>query len=246
MIVGGLYMRIRRPMTVFKSGVPGMDFGYMICETGNMFGGKSEALINRIYDVEEHEESRKIEYKEKETPFSPLKIGAFVHTFDNRYEKEGYIASHSGLRYPATSVSTVENLDKLVTEQQLNVVIIDEVQFFSEKNEKDNWAIVELLHRYVSENRFVIVAGLEKDFRGLPFSAMGDLMAISDETHRHLSKCHVCGEPAILPQRLIEGEPAYEDDPLILVGANDSYQPRCRKCHVLKKRDTKVDKVNII
>ena len=78
----------------------------------------------------------------------------------------------------------------------------------------------------------VIVAGLDQDFRGLPFGQVPQLMAIAEHVTK-LQVCSVCGSPASRTQRLIDGEPAAFDDPIILVGASESYEPRCRHCHAV-------------
>ena len=79
----------------------------------------------------------------------------------------------------------------------------------------------------------VIVAGLDQDFRGLPFGQVPQLMAIAEHVTKLQAVCSVCGSPASRTQRLIDGEPAAFDDPIILVGASESYEPRCRHCHAV-------------
>ena len=86
----------------------------------------------------------------------------------------------------------------------------------------------------------VIVAGLDQDFRGLPFGQVPQLMAIAEHVTKLQAVCSVCGSPASRTQRLIDGEPAAFDDPIILVGASESYEPRCRHCHAYLQ--TKISK----
>ncbi len=82
----------------------------------------------------------------------------------------------------------------------------------------------------------VVVSGLDKDFRGMPFGPMGDILALADERVSLTSTCVQCGQPAVLPQRLIDGRPANWDDPIVYPGATEAYEPRCRNCHVTPGR----------
>ena len=81
----------------------------------------------------------------------------------------------------------------------------------------------------------VIVSGTDQTFRGEPFEPLPELMATAEYVDKLQAICAECGEPATRNQRLIEGEPAHADDPTILVGAEESYQARCRDCHVLRR-----------
>ena len=85
--------------------------------------------------------------------------------------------------------------------------------------------------------RRVILAGTDTDFRGEPFGAMPQLMAIAEVVDKLHAICVMCGSPASRNQRLIEGKPAPYDSPTIMVGAADSYEARCRACHVVPRRD---------
>ena len=83
----------------------------------------------------------------------------------------------------------------------------------------------------------VMLAGLDRDFRGEPFGIMPILMSKAEYVTKLQAICQVCGAPATRTQRIIDGQPAYEDDPVILVGATEAYEPRCRCCHRVLKRD---------
>jgi len=107
-------------------------------------------------------------------------------------------------------------------------VAIDEGQFFDE-------GLVDLCERLANEGIWVIVAGLDMDFRGEPFGPMPQLMARAERVDKLQAICVVCGGPASHTQRLIDGRPAAYDDPVILVGASEVYQARCRGCHVVPK-----------
>src|SRR5699024_7351382 len=106
----------------------------------------------------------------------------------------------------------------------IDVIGIDEVQFFNEE-------IIETINQLADQGIRVIAAGLDMNFRGEPFGVVPELMAISESVTKLTAICPKCGSPANRTQRLINGEPASYHDPIILVGASESYEPRCRHCH---------------
>lgn len=81
----------------------------------------------------------------------------------------------------------------------------------------------------------VVVAGLDMDFRGEPFGQMPALMAVAETVTKLQAVCSVCGSPSSRTQRLIDGRPASYHDPVILVGASEAYEPRCRHHHEVPK-----------
>ena len=117
-------------------------------------------------------------------------------------------------------------MEKLIG-SDVQVVGIEEVQFFDEK-------VVALCERLADRGIHVIAAGLDQDFRGMPFSFMPRLLAIADNVMKLHAICKVCGEEASRTQRLVDGKPARWDDPIILVGAEESYEARCRRCHEVR------------
>jgi thymidine kinase len=141
---------------------------------------------------------------------------------DNRYsEKE--VVSHNGTKIYAWPVGkSIDILHQLENDTQ--VVAIDEVQFFDED-------VVGVIQHLADEGVRVIVAGLDQDFRGEPFGHVPTLMALAETVTKLQAICLSCGSPASRTQRLINGKPASYDDPIILVGASESYEPRCRHCH---------------
>ncbi|WP_110112639.1 thymidine kinase [Bacillus sp. CGMCC 1.16541] len=180
----------------------------VIC--GSMFSGKSEELIRRV----------------RRTQFAKQAVEVFKPAIDNRYSEEA-VVSHNGTSVMAQPISdSLTILDKV--SKETDVVAIDEVQFFD-----DN--IVEVVQKLANRGYRVIVAGLDQDFRGEPFGQVPRLMAIAESVTKLQAVCASCGSPASRTQRLIDGEPASYDDPIILVGASESYEPRCRHCHVVKK-----------
>lgn len=111
-------------------------------------------------------------------------------------------------------------------EPDTTVVAIDEVQFFDRE-------IVAVCEKLAEQGKRVICAGLDMDFRGVPFGPMPDLLARAEDVHKLHAICVVCGEEASRTQRLINGRPAAIDDPIVLVGAAEVYEARCRECHAV-------------
>mgnify|MGYP005753601813 FL=1 len=176
----------------------------VIC--GSMFSGKSEELIRRM----------------RRAQFAKQPLQVFKPEIDNRYSDEE-VVSHNGTSILATPVrSSQAILENAAPETE--VIGIDEVQFFDEN-------IVEVVQQLADKGYRVIVAGLDQDFRGEPFGKMPELMAVAESVTKLQAVCAVCGSPASRTQRLINGEPANYDDPIILVGASESYEPRCRHDH---------------
>ncbi|MEC3432866.1 thymidine kinase [Bacillus cereus] len=173
-----------------------------------MFSGKSEELIRRV----------------RRTQFAKQHAIVFKPCIDNRYSEED-VVSHNGLKVKAVPVSASKDIFEHITED-MDVIAIDEVQFF-------DGDIVEVVQVLANRGYRVIVAGLDQDFRGLPFGQVPQLMAIAEHVTKLQAVCSACGSPASRTQRLIDGEPAAFDDPIILVGASESYEPRCRHCHAV-------------
>lgn len=178
----------------------------VIC--GSMFSGKSEELIRRV----------------RRTQFAKQQVQVFKPAIDNRYSEEA-VVSHNGSSVIAMPTRNSAQILKEVAEET-DVVAIDEVQFFDE-------GILEVVQTLADKGYRVIVAGLDQDFRGEPFGQVPELMAIAESVTKLQAVCAACGSPASRTQRLIDGQPASYDDPIILVGASESYEPRCRHCHAV-------------
>lgn len=178
--------------------------------SGSMFSGKSEELIRRI----------------RRADFAQMKITAFKHRVDNRMSIE-FINTHSGDKFKAVALEKPEDIKHFVTEET-QVIAIDEVQFFS-------MAIIPIILELVENGKKVIVAGLDLDFRGVPFGPIPPLMAIADKITKLTAVCMTCGNDAHYSQRLIDGRAAKFDDPVIMVGAEDVYQARCRDCFIIDR-----------
>jgi thymidine kinase len=179
-----------------------------------MFSGKTEELIRRLTRAE----------------IAKQKVQVFKPKLDDRYEA-AKLSSHGGSYYEAT---VVENAAEIATyvDDDTDVIAIDEVQFF-------DWTIAELCDRLANKGRRVILAGLDMDFRGEPFGPMPLLMAQAEAVDKLQAICMVCGAPASRTQRLIDGRPANYDYPVILVGASEVYEARCRRHHEVPRNDQK-------
>jgi thymidine kinase len=178
----------------------------LIC--GSMFSGKTEELIRRL--------RRAVIAKQKVQVYKPL--------IDTRYH-EAQVTSHNGLGFDARPVASADDiLDDLAPDT--TVVAIDEVQFF-------DTGVIEVCDKLAEQGKRVICAGLDTDFRGVPFGPIPDLMARAELVDKLHAICVVCGEEASRTQRLIDDRPARADDPVVLVGAAEVYEARCRQCHEL-------------
>lgn len=171
-----------------------------------MFSGKTEELIRRV----------------RRAQIARQKVQVFKPVIDDRYGVEK-ITSHNGLHVEAVPVPDAESILNLV-EPDTTVVAIDEVQFF-------DWRIAQVCDELASRKVRIIAAGLDMDFRGEPFGPMPLLVAEAEQVDKLQAICVTCGRPASLTQRLIDGRPASHDDPVILVGASEVYEARCRHCH---------------
>lgn len=180
--------------------------GWLEVVCGSMFSGKSEELIRRV----------------RRASYGRQKIQVFKPALDNRYSSEE-VVSHNGTKVIAKPLKRSEEIWKHV-EFDTQVVAIDEVQFFDHE-------IISVVQALADKGIRVIVAGLDQDFRGEPFGPVPTLMSLAETVTKLQAICLSCGSPASRTQRLINGEPANYNDPIILVGASESYEPRCRHCH---------------
>ena len=183
-----------------------VNHGYIEVVIGPMYSGKSEELIRRI----------------KRAKIAKQKIVVFKPQIDNRYSKND-VVSHSGDSVNAIPIKISKEIYDYI-DAETQVVGIDEVQFFDEE-------IVDIAIALANEGIRVIAAGLDMDFKGEPFGPTPKLLAVAEFVDKIQAICSVCGQPATRSQRLINGKPAKYDDPIIQVGAVESYEARCRKCH---------------
>ena len=182
----------------------------VIC--GCMFSGKTEELIRRI----------------KRAQIARQKVQVFQHALDTRYG-ERRISSHSGASIVGDHRAKGER-DRDLVQPDTQVVAIDEVQFF-------DWSIADVCNQLADRGLRVMVAGLDMDFRGEPFGPIPLLMAQAELVDKLQAICVVCGAPASRTQRLIDGQPACYEDEVIMVGASEVYEARCRSCHRVPRKE---------
>ncbi len=173
---------------------------------GSMFSGKTEELIRRL----------------RRARIAREKVQVFKPAVDIRYAVEK-VTSHAGMDFEAMPVQRAHDILKHL-EPDTQVVGLDEVQFFDSE-------IVNVTQTLANRNVRVIVAGLDQDFRGEPFGCIPVLMALAERVDKLSAICMVCGEPATRTQRLVNGKPARYHDPVVIVGAAEMYEARCRQHH---------------
>ena len=191
------------------------DHGWIEVIFGPMYSGKSEELIRRI----------------RRAKIAKQKVQVFKPEIDNRYSKN-HVVSHYGEKEEGIAVENSSDILRLL-DDDTDVVAIDEAQFFDE-------GIINVVTYIADRNKRVICAGLDMDFRGEPFGPMANLASISEFVDKIQAICMVCGNEATRTQRLINGKPAKYSDPIVLVGATESYEARCRKCHIIPKEEGEI------
>ena len=180
--------------------------GWMEVICGSMFCGKTDELIRRL----------------RRATIARQKVQVFKPAIDGRYGM-AKVTSHAGSEFEAKPLSTsMEILDFLY--EDTTVVAIDETQFFDDE-------IVKVVETLVNRGLRVLVAGLDLNFKGEPFTCMPELMARAEKVDKLQAICMVCGEPASRTQRLVNGKPARYDDPVVIIGASEMYEARCRLHH---------------
>lgn len=173
----------------------------VIC--GSMFSGKTEELIQRL----------------KRAQIAKQKVQVFKPKIDNRYS-DHHVTSHSSLKLEACNVEHPEEILGQL-EDNTRIIGVDEAQFFPH-------AIVEVTQRLANRGLRVIIAGLDMDYRGVPFGSMPTLMAVAEYVTKMSAICVSCGNPASRTQRKIMA--SLESESLVLVGADELYEARCRRC----------------
>jgi thymidine kinase len=181
-------------------------YGSVEVITGSMFSGKTDELIRRL----------------RRATIARQKVQVFKPAIDNRYNHEK-VTSHAGSDFAARPIQKASDLLDYL-DGDTTVIAIDEAQFFGEE-------IGDLVQNLADRGLRVIVAGLDTDFRGEPFGPMPAIMAQAEEVDKLQAICMVCGEPATRTQRLVNGQPARYDDPVVIVGAAELYEARCRHHH---------------
>ncbi|MBC8100620.1 MAG: thymidine kinase [Armatimonadetes bacterium] len=176
----------------------------LIC--GSMFCGKTEELIRRV----------------RRATIARQTVQVFKPEVDARYSLD-HITSHAGAQFEAQPVRLATDILALLS-SDTTVVAIDEAQFLDP-------SIVHVAEQLANQGKRVIMAGLDLDFRGEPFGAMPQLICLAEEVLKLHAICLVCGESATRSQRLVNSKPAHYADPVIVVGAHEAYEARCRQHH---------------
>jgi thymidine kinase len=180
--------------------------GWLEVVCGSMFSGKTEELIRRL----------------RRATIAREKVQVFKPAVDIRYAVEK-VTSHAGMDFDALPVKCAVDILKHL-DPEIRVVGVDEAQFFDAE-------IISVVQTLANRGLRVIIAGLDQDFRGEPFGSMPLLMALAERVDKLTAICMVCGEPATRTQRLVNDRPAHYHDPIVIVGAAEMYEARCRKHH---------------
>jgi len=183
----------------------------LITISGCMFSGKTTELLSRAKN-----------HRNKENFF------AFSPDIDDRY-KRGHISSHNGESLPCTLIDSDEPEEILEEVDPNSRIFIDEGNLFSN-------SLASVVRELALDNR-IVVSALDLDYLGRPFSPVPRILSLSDEVHKKHATCEKCNNKANRTQRIVNGSPASESDPLILVGGEETYEPRCRECHIVPSSD---------
>lgn len=183
--------------------------GEIVVVCGSMFAGKTEELIRRA----------------RRALYAKRKVQVFKPRIDSRYH-ETMVVTHQGERHEAIAVASIMELADRI-EDDTDLVLIDEAQFFSNE-------IVDLTTSLARCGKDVVLGGLDQDFRREPFGPMPFLLAVADEVVKLRAICMKSGLPASHTYRVIDGKPAGPDDPIILIGATETYEARNRAHHRLR------------
>ncbi len=192
-------------MMEFQPHATPIETGWIEVVAGCMFSGKTEELIRRL----------------RRAQIAKQRVKIFKPKIDNRYS-ENKIVSHSEQSLPSEVVSSAQEIFELSQDSQ--VIGIDEAQFY----ESD---LVDVCNKLADSGKRVIVAGLDQDYKGVPFEPMPQLLAVAEYITKTLAICMNCGNPADRTQRKIKSADR------VLVGAADSYEARCRKCHYIPESE---------
>ena len=185
--------------------IPPQRGGWLEVICGPMFSGKSEEMIRRLRRAE----------------IAGQRVVIFKPCIDDRYDATD-VVSHAGARMRAVPISSVAEIAAHV--QGFDVVGIDEAQFLGE-------GVVPTALELADRGVRVVVAGLDQDFRRLPFGPMPELLTHAEFVDKLQAVCHRCGGPATTTQRLVDGQPAPYSGETVVVGAEEQYEARCRSCH---------------
>lgn len=189
--------------------------GMLEMVVGSMFAGKTEELIRRL----------------NRAGYAGRAVCVIKPDIDNRWGHDAAICSHNGQTMSAIPIP-IEHPSGILeaVPPDIDIVAIEEAQFFSPE-------LVGVVRELLDRGHDVLTAGLPSDFRNEPFGSMPVLLSMADGITRLTAICTheeggcICGRDATRTQRIINGEPANYDDPVILVGASEMYSARCHRHH---------------
>ena len=184
--------------------------GQITVITGSMFAGKSEELIRLT----------------RRALYAKRKVQVFKPSIDKRYDV-AKVVTHMKVKHRAIPVRNTAELRSKI-HKRTEVIVIEEAQFFDQ-------SLVDLAVEMADEGRHIILAGLDQDFRRQPFGPMPALLAAADEVVKLRAICMKCGNTASHTYRSINGKPVHTDDPIVLIGATETYEARCRNCFELRE-----------
>ena len=187
--------------------------GWIKVIAGVMFSGKSEELVRRV----------------RRAVIARKRVQVFKSHLDARYAGLYSVSTHDGGTVEAEPVDSSEAVMRAI-HPTTEVVAVDEVQFLDD-------GIVAVANALADRGVRVVLAGIDMDFRGLPFGPMPTLLAVAEIVDKLQAICVSCGGPASRNQRLVNGQPALWDSPTIMVGGRESYEARCRHCHQIPRVD---------
>lgn len=176
----------------------------VIC--GSMFSGKTEELIRRL----------------KRAQFARQRVEIYKPAIDIRYSEEN-VVSHDSNSISSTPIESSASI--LLFSTDIDVVGIDEAQFFDE-------GLVDVCNKLANNGIRVIIAGLDMDYKGIPFGPIPDLCAIADEVSKVHAICVRCGQLAYISHRIVKNEKR------VLLGEKDEYEPLCRECYARALRES--------
>lgn len=177
----------------------GVQRGWIEVVCGSMFSGKTEELIRRL----------------KRAEFASQKILLVKPQIDDRYHKKN-VVSHQGTSFEAVTVKNASEILDIWKKEK--IVAIDEAQFFDD-------GLVDICNQLAKKGVRVIIAGLDMDFKGVPFGPMPQLLSIAEYVTKVHAICVSCGNLAQFSHRTVE------DKEQVLVGAVAEYKPLCRACY---------------
>jgi thymidine kinase len=182
-----------------------VNAGWIEVICGSMFSGKTEELIRRL----------------RRAQIAQMSIAIFKPKIDSRFS-EGHIVSHNRIKMESLIID--ESNDILDIAKEHEVIGIDEAQFF------DN-SLINTCKELANSGKRVVVAGLDKDYRGLPFGPMPTIMCEADYLDKLRAICVKCGNPASYTQR------TSSDSGQVVIGELDKYEARCRNCFQAPRED---------